>query len=237
MDILAKNTATTEKYSEILESSLSRWNVLRVEVRDKIAETAATYARLMLEAEDDIGNPDELCNQLSKLRLKYTEIKIQEGEEQAKIMQSYFNETNENMMNMMCVSLSDRIKLGIYEKYIQTPMDQWTTNPAPIDCGPEVSHIKQCQSHMDGMCWQENIAHVINTEIREALRTLLSKEERADNAARTAAGFAAWKERHKQLERDKQLESHARDNKMAMAGISPTLSRMNMDRYNELSKK
>jgi len=108
MDILAKNTATTEKYSEILESSLSRWNVLRVEVRDKIAETAATYARLMLEAEDDIGNPDELCNQLSKLRLKYTEIKIQEGEEQAKIMQSYFNETNENMMNMMCVSLTDK---------------------------------------------------------------------------------------------------------------------------------
>jgi len=119
MNIIAKNTATTEKYSEILESSLSRWNVLRVEVRDKIAETAATYARLMLEAEDDIGNPDELCNQLSKLRLKYTEIKIQEGEEQATIMLSYFNETNENMM---CVGSSDKTKLGIYEKYIQTPL-------------------------------------------------------------------------------------------------------------------
>jgi len=236
MNIIAKNTATSEKFSKTLEESLSRWNVQRVTVRDKIAETISTQGRLMLEADDDIdiGNPEELCNQLSKLRLKYTEIKIQEGEEQATIMLSYFNETNENMM---CVGSSDKTKLGIYEKYIQTSMDQWTTNPAPIDCGPEVSHIKQCQSHMDGMCWQENIAHVINTEIREALRTLLSKEERADNAARTAAGFAAWKERHKQLERDKQLESHARDNKMAMAGISPTLSRMNMDRYNELSKK
>jgi len=168
MNIIAKNTATTEKYSKTLEESLSKWNVQRVAVRDKIAQTIATQGRMMLEADDDIGNPDELCNQLSKLRLKYTEIKVQEGEEQARIMQSYFNETNENMM---CVGSSDKTKLGIYEKYIQTPIDQWPIKPDTPMGWPSAPKwvLANCPQPNTGIAWHKNIKHTINTKIEEAL--------------------------------------------------------------------
>ena len=170
MNIIAKNTATSEKFSKTLEESLSRWNVQRVTVRDKIAETISTQGRLMLEADDDIdiGNPEELCNQLSKLRLKYTEIKIQEGEEQATIMLSYFNETNENMM---CVGSSDKTKLGIYEKYIQTALPNWPTEPAAGMGWPSAPtwDLAYCVRPLAGTVWHDNIRHTINTKIEEAL--------------------------------------------------------------------
>ena len=119
MDILTSNQTTTRKFTIELQESKDKWKSSRQGIRDKIAETATAQARLMLSEEDDIGNPAQLCEVLSKLRLEYTEIIVQEKEEQAKIMQEYTNQTIINMGNPP-LSTDDAIKLKVYEKYIQT---------------------------------------------------------------------------------------------------------------------
>ncbi len=88
MDILTSNQTTSNNSNTIeLQESKDKWKSSRQGIRDKIAETATAQARLMLSEQDDIGNPAQLCEVLSKLRLEYTEITVQEKEEQEKIMQ------------------------------------------------------------------------------------------------------------------------------------------------------
>lgn len=126
MDILTSNQTTTRKFTIELQESKDRWKAIRQEIRDKIAETATSQARLMLSEEDDIGNPAQLCEELSKLRLEYTEIIVQEKEEQAKIMQEYTEQTIINMGQFKFGSVAksdDMLKLRVYEKYIQNTME------------------------------------------------------------------------------------------------------------------
>ena len=97
MDILTSNATITRKFSIELQDSKDSWKAERQNIRDKIAETATAQARLMLTEEDDIGNPAQLCEVLSKLRLEYTEITVREKEEQEQIMKDYTEQTISNM--------------------------------------------------------------------------------------------------------------------------------------------
>ena len=154
MDILTSNQTTTRKFTIELQESKDKWKSLRQGIRDKIAETATTQARLMLSEEDDIGNPAQLCEVLSKLRLEYTEITVQEKEEQAKIMQEYTNQTIINMKRI-AASTDDAIKLKVYENYIQTSCKNWDlllqSNVAIPSGSVQLGHV-----------WLTNFRHTIN---------------------------------------------------------------------------
>ena len=123
MDILTSNNTTTRKFIIALQESNDKWKSFRKMLRDKIAQTARQQASRMLEDNEDIGNPAQMCEELSLLRLEYTEITVQEKNEQCKIMKDYSIETISNMGNlqqyMMRTNAADVIKLRIYEKYIQ----------------------------------------------------------------------------------------------------------------------
>tara|TARA_B110000285_G_scaffold128234_1_gene144497 strand:- start:191 stop:730 length:540 start_codon:yes stop_codon:yes gene_type:complete len=122
MDILTSNATTTRKFTIELQELKDKWKSLRKGIRDKIAETATLQARLMLSEKDDIGNPAQLCEELSKLRFEYTEIIVQEKEEQDKIMQTYTHQILGNIGNIPSNS-GDAIKLRVYDKYIQNSME------------------------------------------------------------------------------------------------------------------
>ena len=166
MDILTSNQTTTRKFTIELQESKDKWKSLRQGIRDKIAETATTQARLMLSEEDDIGNPAQLCEVLSKLRLEYTEITVQEKEEQEKIMQEYTNQTIINMGNPP-LSTDDAIKLKVYEKYIQTQLNSWDLTPGVV-CWPQNGwqnvHYNQSTT---GVAWLNNFRHTINSKFQE----------------------------------------------------------------------
>ena len=183
MDILTSNQTTTRKFTIELQESNDKWKSLRQGIRDKIAETATAQARLMLSEEDDIGNPSQLCEELSKLRLEYTEITVQEKNEQCKIMKDYSIETISNMGNlqqyMMRTNAADVIKLRIYEKYIQNQREGTklllerdrhcgiTNPPNGGTCpkaGPSDATLRECRA------WQFNtVKTIINEKISEAV--------------------------------------------------------------------
>ena len=165
MDILTSNQTTTRKFTIELQESKDKWKSLRQGIRDKIAETATAQARLMLSEEDDIGNPAQLCEELSKLRLEYTEIIVQEKEEQAKIMQEYTNQTIGNMGNPT-LSTDDAIKLKVYEKYIQTQLTSWDVPRAGVIWPNGWNHAHH-NSSTTGVAWLNNFRHTINTKIQE----------------------------------------------------------------------
>ena len=165
MDILTSNQTTSNNSNTIeLQESKDKWKSSRQGFLDKIVETTTTQTRLMLSEQDDIGNPAQLCEVLSKLRLEYTEIIVQEKEEQAKIMQEYTNQTIGNMGSPH--SKDDALKLKVYEKYIQTQLTSWDVPRAGViwPRGWQWGHV---QSNATGPLWLDNFRHTINTKIAE----------------------------------------------------------------------
>lgn len=165
MDILTSNQTTTRKFTIELQESKDKWKSSRQEIRDKIAETATAQARLMLSEQDDIGNPAQLCEELSKLRLEYTEIIVQEKEEQVKIMQEYTEQTIINMGNPT-LSTDDAIKLKVYEKYIQTQLTSWDVPRAGVIWPNGWTHANHVNS-TTGVAWLNNFRHTINAKFQE----------------------------------------------------------------------
>jgi hypothetical protein len=92
--IIKTNTATTSTFlntSEVLEE---QWKTAKQTIRDKIASTAQSQARRMLE--EEIG-PEQLCEELSKLRLDYVSINVTENEARDKMSQNYIEAMMKNM--------------------------------------------------------------------------------------------------------------------------------------------
>ena len=166
MDILTSNQTTTRKFTIELQESKDRWKSTRQGIRDKIAETATAQARLMLSEEDDIGNPAQICEELSKLRLEYTEITVQEKEEQEQIMSDYMQQIMGNMGNPPLNS-DDAIKLRVYDKYIQTQLPSWDLPPSTVvwpQNGWQKVHYNQSTT---GVAWLNNFRHTINSKFQE----------------------------------------------------------------------
>jgi hypothetical protein len=174
MDILISNATTTKKFTIELQESKDKWKSLRQGIRDKIAETATAQARLMLSEEEDIGNPAQLCQELSKLRLEYTEIIVQEKEEQGQIMQEYTDQTIGNMGNPP-LSTDDAIKLKVYDKYIQTPLSAWDLKSGVV-CWPQNGWQKvHYNQQTTGVAWLNNFRHTINIKIAEEKANVQTK--------------------------------------------------------------
>ena len=167
MDILTSNNATTRKFIIALQESNDKWKSLRKELRDKIAQTARQQAHRMLEDDKDIGNPAQMCEELSLLRLEYTEIIAQEKEDKDKIMKDYTDETRSNMGSPP-LSNDDAIKLKVYDKYIQTQLTSWDL-PRTGVIWPHNWHWGHVQSAAPGPLWLDNIRHTINTKIAEEM--------------------------------------------------------------------
>jgi hypothetical protein len=166
MDILTNNAKTTREFTIALQELNDKWKALRHGIRDKIAQTATTQARLMLSEDEDIGNPAQLCEELSKLRLEYTEITVQEKEENAKIMKEYMDNIIGNMGNPPLNS-NDAIKLRVYDKYIQTQLNLWDLKPGVV-CWPQNNwHPDHHSTQNTGIMWLNNFRHTINTKIAE----------------------------------------------------------------------
>jgi hypothetical protein len=166
MDILTSNNTTTRKFTIELQESLDKWKAKRQEIRDKIAETATAQARIMLSEEDDIGNPAQLCEELSKLRLEYTEITVQEKEEREKIMNDYMQQIMGNMGNPPLAS-DDAIKLKVYDKYIQSQLNTWDVPRSGViwpNTGYNFNHYNTATT---GVNWLNNFRHTINTKFQE----------------------------------------------------------------------
>lgn len=176
MDILASNQTTTRKFTLELQESNDKWTALRQGIRDKIAKTATTQAKLMLSEQDDIGNPAQLCAVLSTLRLEYTEIIVQEKEEQAKIMKEYMDNIMGNM-GKPPLSNDDAIKLKVYDKYIQTPLQNWDVPHTGVIWPKRGWCFCHHNQSGNGTTWLDNIQHTINTKIAEekALSMLSNK--------------------------------------------------------------
>ena len=167
MNILTKNAETTTKYIKALQAIDAKWIKERQRIRNKIAETATSQARLMVEATYDVGNPEQLCEELSKLRLEYTEIIVKEGEEKKKLMNEYMENITAIMGKPKLIS-EDIIKLGIYEKYIQTQLNLWDL-PANVVVWPQNGwHLVHHGQTQNGIMWLNNFRHTINTKIAEA---------------------------------------------------------------------
>lgn len=165
MEILGKNLETTNEYNLLLKSVDEKFKALRIDIRDKIAETATTQAKKMLENTDDIGNPEVLCDEISKLRLKYTEIIVKEKEEKEKIMDEYMKKIIVNMGNPP-LNTDDSIKLRVYEKYIQTPLNSWDL-PNGIVWPQNGWQKNNYNNSTTGVQWLNNFKHTINTKIQE----------------------------------------------------------------------
>jgi hypothetical protein len=174
MDILTSNNTSTRKFTIGLQESLDKWKAKRQEIRDKIAETATAQARLMLSEEDDIGNPAQLCEELSKLRLEYTEITVQEKEERERIMSEYMQQIMGNMGNPPLKS-DDAIKLKVYDKYIQSQLTSWDVPRSGVIWPQNGWGYNHYNNSTTGVAWLNNFRHTINTKFQEEKAKVQSK--------------------------------------------------------------
>ena len=168
MDILTSNLETTSKCTNELQTAVKKYREMRISIRDKIAATATTQADNMLSEKEDIGNPEKLCDEIAKLRLKYNNIVVQEKEAIKRIMDVYIEKIMENMGNPPLNS-NDAIKLRIYDKYIQTQLPAWDLPTGVIvwpQCGWQKTHYN---SNNTGTQWLNNFRHTINTKYQEEL--------------------------------------------------------------------
>ena len=91
MDTLTTISAITGDFSQKLQENSIKYKKEKEELKKIIAETARSQAQKILEdeSEDNMGNPDELCNKLAELRLQYNSIIVRQKEETDKIMSDY----------------------------------------------------------------------------------------------------------------------------------------------------
>jgi hypothetical protein len=99
MNILTANQTTTTNFAVTIEGINAKYKKEKKDLKKIIAETATTQAQQILADDDDdsMGNPEELCQKLAKLRLQYNSIIVKQKQEMESIMKNYCTEIFENM--------------------------------------------------------------------------------------------------------------------------------------------
>lgn len=125
MSLFHTNNQITQQYEIQYNTIKHKTQEKRVELRNQIASVVTNHAKIILESNDhdDIGNPAKICDELSDLKLKYSNIVNNEETELKKIMENYRNKLFENMMGIN--NQNDDIKLRVYETYMSKPINQW----------------------------------------------------------------------------------------------------------------
>ncbi len=98
MDILTSNSITTTTFTTKIEEINVKYKKDREDLKKVIAETARSQAeQILANDDDDMGNPEELCNKLAELRLQYNAIVVKQKQETDSIMNKYKSEIITNM--------------------------------------------------------------------------------------------------------------------------------------------
>ena len=148
MDILTSNQTTSNNSNTIeLQESKDKWKSSRQGFLDKIVETTTTQTRLMLSEQDDIGNPAQLCEVLSKLRLEYTKIIAQEKEEHDKIIQKYNTQVanNKRWAVQLVADLSNLLH--------KTDINMGKTTKNKIKIRRHINRVKK-NGKRESRCWR-----------------------------------------------------------------------------------
>tara|TARA_B110000444_G_C18818348_1_gene586356 strand:- start:655 stop:1089 length:435 start_codon:yes stop_codon:yes gene_type:complete len=99
MNILTSNSIITTTFTTMIGEINVKYKKERGELKKVIAETARSQAQQILTNEsDDMGNPEELCNKLAELQLKYNAIVVKQKQETDSTMNKYKNEITTNMV-------------------------------------------------------------------------------------------------------------------------------------------
>ena len=105
MDIFTANSITTTTFTTKFEEINIKYKKEREELKKVIAKTARSQAEQILTNEDDdMGNPEELCNKLTELRLKYNTIVVKQKQETDVVMNEYKGEIITNMGSIKWLS-------------------------------------------------------------------------------------------------------------------------------------
>ena len=136
MDILTKNLDTTKKYILLYQAVDSKFKEQRIHLRDKTVETINKKATLMLMLNDDedIGNPENLFNEICNLRLKFTELIVEERVGKEMIMKEYIKNIKKNSKNPCKVNKnSDMNTELIVEERVGKDMIMKDKNPCKVN--------------------------------------------------------------------------------------------------------
>ena len=101
MNILSANQETTTRFAVTIGEINSKYKKEREELKKVIVETARSQAEQILANDnDDMGNPEELCNKLAELRLQYNAIVVKQKQETDSAMNEYYYEITTNMVSI-----------------------------------------------------------------------------------------------------------------------------------------
>jgi len=102
MNILTANSITTIKFTTKIEEINIKYKKERENLKKVIAETARSHAEQILadNTDDNMGNPGELCNKLTELRLQYNAIVLKQKQETDVAMNKYKSEITTNMISI-----------------------------------------------------------------------------------------------------------------------------------------
>ena len=101
MNILTSNSITTTTFITKIGEINVKYKKEREKLKKIIAETARSQAEQILTNDsDDMGNPEELCNKLAELRLRYNAIVLKQTQETDSNMNEYKNEITTNMVSI-----------------------------------------------------------------------------------------------------------------------------------------
>lgn len=177
MDTLTTISAITSDFSQKLQENSIKYKKEKEELKKIIAETARSQAQKILEdeSEDNMGNPDELCNKLAELRLQYNSIIVRQKEETDKLMNDYANSIT---LSLIKVTKQKHVveKALIFDKFCYrgfnlgnmtslTSVQQWprTMNNQRVQIGTENRNRWTCQPHE----FLANYIEVMNIELEK----------------------------------------------------------------------
>ena len=173
MDILTKNLDTTKKYILLYQAVDSKFKEQRIHLRDKTVETINKKATLMLMLNDDedIGNPETLFNEICNLRLKFTELIVEERVGKEMIMKEYIKNIKKNSCKVN--KNSDMNTELIVEERVGKDMIMKDKNPCKVNKNSDMNTSKK-KSRYD--LSRYDLSHIDCVQISNDLSTFIFNE-------------------------------------------------------------
>lgn len=99
MEILRANKKTTEEFTEKLQRIKGKYKVKQLDMRENLLKKSQDQLKKIRNNNDEenIGCPTNFCDELTKAKIEFDNVKIEQKKEEEQLIENYIQEILENM--------------------------------------------------------------------------------------------------------------------------------------------
>lgn len=99
MEILRANKKTTEEFTEKLQKIKSKYRVKQLDMRENLLKKSQDQLKKIRNNNDEenIGCPTNFCDELTKAKIAFDNVKVEQKKEEENLMEKYVEQMIDNM--------------------------------------------------------------------------------------------------------------------------------------------